>query len=149
MAKKKTKKTIKEHVLSPVSFRRSSALLGLFAIISGLNMYMFIITPPPVPVKQELVSQAELMSVLGKSVRLGDEKKQEYAPFYNKKEVKYWYDILIEKPDFRDAHIILATLAYNDHNCQIAQSHVSTAYSIDPTDIRLEQMKKVIEECNK
>jgi hypothetical protein len=145
MAKKKTKKTAKEHLLSPISLKRTLSYVGLFSIISGINIYAFIITPPEI--KQEIITQQHGMDVLGETITLETDNKQNYAPFYNKPEVTYWYNVLQEKPDFRDAHLILATLAYNDHNCQLAQSHLTQAFSIDPTDTRIASLTNVIQEC--
>lgn len=149
MTKKKSKKTIKDYILTPVSLKRAIMFCLLFAALSGLNMYFFVTTPAKEIANQTVVSQAELMNVLGSTVQLGNEDKQTYAPFYNKPEVSYWYTILQDKPEFRDAHIILATLAYNDHNCQIAASHISTAMTLDPTDKRITQLQEIINQCQK
>lgn len=148
MAKKKSKKTIKDQLLTPVSFKRAVTFFILFALLSGINMYAFLFFPDKRH-KQDVMSQSDLMNVLGQTVTLGQTSKEEYAPFYNKPEVSYWYEILRQKPDFRDAHLMLATLAYNDHNCQLSQSHYSSAYTIDPTDPKIAQLKSTIEDCNK
>lgn len=146
MAKKKTKKTVRAHLLSPVSLKRSISYVALFALISSINIYAFINLPNQEPIKA--VSQTDLMKVLGDSVTLGSQTEGRYASFYQKPEIAYWQELLKKTPDFRDAHLILAAYAYNHHNCQLAQSHILSARSIDPTYQYINLITPVIEDCN-
>lgn len=147
MAKKKLK-TTKDNLLSPISLRLTLVLLLLLTSVIGINSYEFMKFTPVVGKDTSLVSQNELMNVLGTNVVLGEDNKETYAPFMNKPEVTYWYNILSEKPDFRDAHVILASLAFNDHNCQLAKTHLTSAYAIDPTDQRLTLLEEQFKTCN-
>ncbi len=146
MAKKKIKKTVKQQLLTPVSLRRSISYVALFALISSINMYAFMNLPNQESIRA--VSQTDLMNVLGDSVTLGSQPEVQYASFYQKPEIAYWNELLKKTPDYRDAHLILATYAYNDHNCQLAQSHLFSARAIDPTYQYSDLIKPIIEECN-
>lgn len=148
MAKKKPKKTVKNQLLSPIAFKRTFVLFSIIVAVAVLNIYVFIISPAKEIKKDQVISQSELLNVLGANVSIGEDIKETYAPFISKPEVKYWYDLLAQKPDFKDAHIILASYAYNDHNCQLAQSHINTAYNIDPIDHQVIELMNTIKSCN-
>lgn len=92
-----------------------------------------------------LLAQVNLRNVLGSSTINTDED----AAFKKKAPAKYWYDLLAQKPDFRDAYIVLATLAYNDNRCKLAQLHLNQALTLDPNSKKNTDLAQAIAACEK
>ena len=96
---------------------------------------------------KKLLTKSNLFNVLGTSTT--DPATTQDAQFQKKPEVKYWYDILAQKPDYRDAYLIIATLAYNDHRCTLAQAQFAQAYRLDPNSVKDSDLGKAIGKCGK
>jgi hypothetical protein len=97
---------------------------------------------------KSLLTKVNLRNVLGNTTDT-DIPSSDETQFKKKPEVRYWYDVLSQKPNYRDAYIILATLAYNDHRCQLAQTHLTEAYSLDPNMPKNTNLAQAIEKCGK
>jgi radical SAM superfamily enzyme with C-terminal helix-hairpin-helix motif len=147
MAKKKEKKNWQFYLKQPLSVKQILAVLAGITSLIAVNAYTFTITPARVEAVPAVVSQSDLMNVLGNTVTLGEEKKESYTTFFNKPEVASWQKIVEEKPEYPDAYLMIAILAYNDHNCQLAQSYISNASRLDPISQKIQEAKKVIERC--
>lgn len=147
MAKKKEKKNWKFYLKQPLSGKQIIAVGIAIIGIAAINVYTFTITPAHVEAIPAVVTQSDLMGVLGSTVTLGEEKKESYASFFNKPEVATWQKIIEEKPEFPDGYLIIAILAYNDHNCRLAQSYIANAYRLNPINEKILETKKIIESC--
>lgn len=95
---------------------------------------------------KNLLTKVNLLNVLGSTTET-DTTLNEETQFRKKPEVKYWYEILSQRPDYRDAYIVLATLAYNDHRCQLAQTHLSQAYALDPNLKENTPLHQAVQKC--
>lgn len=146
MAKKKPT-PLKQLLTTPLSPRAIIVFLFLGVSLLGYNIYVFQ-TKPPSKSSQVVLSQTDLMNVLGNSISLG-EQEENNDQLKNDPIGAYWSNILKEKPDFRDAHIILATIAYNKHLCTTAQSHLASALALDPILPLSFSLKEKIIACGK
>lgn len=97
---------------------------------------------------KNLLTKVNLLNVLGSSIET-DLTLNEETQFRKKTEVKYWYDIVSQRSDYRDAYIVLATLAYNDHRCQLAQTHLSQAFALDPNLRKDTPLNMAVDKCGK
>jgi hypothetical protein len=132
MAKKKTP-PLTRLLETPLSLKNLSFFVVLALALVGYNFYIFASplgsTPEP-PAKN--LSQSDLMNVLGETISLGEKTEESQQELRKDPTAAYWYAILDEKPNYRDAYIMLSALAYNKHLCTLAQSYLSNALTIDP-----------------
>lgn len=147
MAKKKQKKNWRYHLTQPLSTKSMALVIVILATVAAVNTHVFRSFPARVETVPSVVTQTDLMSVLGTSVTLGEESKQQYSAFFSKPEVKQWQQVISQRPDYPDAYHIIAILAYNDHNCQLANTYILTASRLDPVDTTIAQSQKIIEAC--
>lgn len=61
-------------------------------------------------------------------------------------QLAYWKKISEEKPDYRDAFIMAANLAYKLGNKQEAKQFIDRAFALDPTSPTVLEIKKLLEE---
>jgi hypothetical protein len=146
MAKKKQKKNWRQELIQPVSIKRS---VSLFILASGfliLNIITFIATPAPTKTQSlSIVDQSELVNVLG--VNSQETEDETYRSFLELPQTQYWYQLINQKPDYRDAYVQLAILAYNDHLCSLARTHLIHALSLDQTNKTVQNLIPIIEAC--
>lgn len=146
MAKKKQKKNWRQELLRPISLKRSLVLLVMGGGLFILNSFSFINTPAVnQPKELSLLDQSEIPAVLGTTVTENED--QTYRSFLNQPTVEYWYQISKQKPDYRDAYVQLAVLAYNDHLCSLARTHLIKAMTLDQTDTTIQNLVPIIEAC--
>jgi hypothetical protein len=143
MAKKK-QKNWRMHITKPLSLKKSLAGAAFLFTMLSINTAAFLQSPS----KQILSSPPqETAQVLGQTTSKEQENQLAYAAFFQKTEVMYWLNIIKEKPAYPDAYRILAVLAYNDHNCQLAQQYISTAILLNPADRALQELQTHITSC--
>lgn len=148
MAKKKVH-PIKAAIVTPFVPRYFLSFLLVGALFMWFNLYTFRKFEGVKEKQTAIISQTELLNVLGSSISLGDQPTPSDNPLLADPQAKYWYSVVKEKPTFRDAHLILAALAYNKYQCQIAQSHFATALSLDPNITGYESLKSALSHCGK
>lgn len=60
------------------------------------------------------------------------------------KEAVFWQNVILEKPDYRDAYIILGTLEYQLGNLIVAKSYLTRALTLDPNASLPQQLLKLM-----
>lgn len=146
MAKKNRKSNL--HFFSAPFSLRLIALFGITSFVLFAINIQFIQKQWKAEDDQETanrkkMAQVDIVKILGETtIPQVDE-----ANFKKKKEVSYWYSVVSQKPEYRDAYLILATLAYNDHQCEIAKKHLSSAFIIDPVLVKNNPIFQKIDQC--
>lgn len=97
----------------------------------------------PQRAKKELLLASELLGggnlhILGASTdpaRLLQTWESEPARI--NKLVSFWQGVVSDKPNYRDAYLILGVLTHKQGNATLAQTYWRQAYALDPTDTRI------------
>lgn len=151
MAKKKQHQKLR--IFSPpFSPLTAVGILGTIALLITINVtsfqqYQENEQAQATRATRNLLTNVNLLNVLGSSTQTDNTTDNE-TQFKKKPEVMYWYDVLSKRPNYRDAYIILATLAYNDNRCQLATSFLSQAYLLDPNQPKDTLLAGAIEKCD-
>lgn len=150
---KNKQSTVGQIITHPFSLKTVFTTVGIIGIFLALNIMTFQQYKRDEETQQQEVTK-KMLTTMNFSNVLGSSSfsagtSDEDAAFRKKENVKYWYDLLSQKPDFRDAHIILATLAYNDQRCKLAQAHFSQALLLDPVALNNSPLSHAIEKCDK
>ncbi len=115
-------------------FFSASVLWGLLLAFVGLNA--FAAANYPLAYSDKLFSEAlgreiTVSQVLGATAK--DEQHRDY-----------WKQIVKEHPDYRDAYIALAYIAYKEGETQEAVSYIHEASDLDPNNPTVEALVKFI-----
>ena len=151
MAKKK--QPTKLHFLAPPY--SAKAIVGTVIVFTGLLMINITSLHRYKQEEAEQAAQASknILSQMGKQNILGSSTSgntvDEDANFKKRTDVNYWLTVLSQRPDYRDAHVILAVLAYNDHRCKFATEQLEEAYQIDPKVLKEMPLAQAINVCEK
>jgi tetratricopeptide (TPR) repeat protein len=102
--------------------------------------------------KSNSFEQAEKLIVLAEKKKIEKEEiekiklyKQEIDPKEIKKQINYWENIIIEKKDYRDAYLKLATFYYRLENFQKTKENLEKAKNLDPNYILTKDFLKKLE----
>lgn len=63
------------------------------------------------------------------------------------RELNYWQNIVAEKPDYRDAYLELAALAYRLSRYQEAKNYLDQALTLNPNNALLSKFSEIINEA--
>jgi hypothetical protein len=94
---------------------------------------------------QKKMAQIDIVKILGATTIPNNEE----ADFKKDKTVNYWYSVIGQKPQYRDAYLILATIAYNQRRCELAKKHLTSAYILDPILVKNNPIFQTIDHCEK
>lgn len=83
---------------------------------------------------QGLRDAAQKEAVLGASTEKLEELSENLEQKYN-----YWQSVVLTHPDYRDAYIILASLAYQLGKIEEAKKYLNQAIMLDPNNKALEK----------
>ena len=151
MAKKK--QPSKWQVLAPPYSFKTIGITGTIAIalialnVTTLNTYRQQENAQATQATKTLLTKVGLENVLGSSTT--KTQTADDTVFTKRADVSYWLDVIAKRPDYRDAHIILATLAYNDHRCKFAEDQLAAASAIDPKGVSELPQAQTIQNCEK
>lgn len=116
---------ITKSLLSWTKLIASWAAVGLLINVNRL-------VPPQTP------TSGDDQSVLGASV----------ATLTAQTQFAYWKKLIEEKPDYRDAYIMAASLAHELGNDEEAMSLINRALTLDPNSTQARELLKRLEDSN-
>lgn len=124
----------------------------LLAIFLCLNAYLLAswtpnVIPPALKVRAQSIL-GTLAHVPGAQNVLGIATEQEAQSEQHdslKKTLSYWQDVAGEHPDYKDAHLMIAALAYQLHEDDVAAAAASRALALDPNDTTAQRIRTLVE----
>lgn len=89
---------------------------------------------------QQTAVQGRTNNVLGQATSPADTLSQwEHEVDQLKKRYTYWQAVAMDKPDYRDAFVTLAALAYQLGNVDDARIWLTKAYTLDPNSTTIQE----------
>ena len=132
---------LKEQLLSQPFSALTHLKLGQHYLRNGANT----LAEQEFIIAQQLATIKEKNSnILGEATNLLDQTRQ--GPQLLEQQLNQWKEVIKEKPDYRDAYIQLATLAYQLKRLEQAKSYIDKALNLDPN---FEPAKKLQELLNR